>query len=239
MISKYSGIETYFEEAGPRLAAMGHEVVVYCRTHFTPAVAWHKGMRVVRLPTIRSKHFETAIHTCSEHHPCRSFAGCDVVHYHALGPALLSFLPRLFGKKTVVTVQGLDGRRKKWGAFASFVLRCGERAAARFPDQTMVVSKTLHEYFRESYGVDTAYVPNGAIYPRSAAPARTYILRRGLKPVGHRTYLFPRPVFARKKLPPADRGLSSGLRHQCQARTRGRFQLFRRIRQAVAQSGQR
>jgi hypothetical protein len=63
VISKYSGIEAYYEEVGRRLANMGHEVTVYCRNYFTPALAKHNGMKLQRLPTIRSKHLETLIHT--------------------------------------------------------------------------------------------------------------------------------------------------------------------------------
>lgn len=111
VISKYSGIENYYEEVGKRLTGMGHEVTAYCRTYFTPAVREHNGIRVVRLPTLRSKHLETLLHTMlSTLHVLMQ--PCDVVHYHALGPSLFSFLPRLAGKKTVVTVQGLDWKRK-------------------------------------------------------------------------------------------------------------------------------
>src|SRR5207248_7349885 len=125
-----------------RLGASGGDVTVYCRNYFTPDIAGHAGMRLVRLPTIRSKHLETLIHTfLSTLHVCFS-RRCDIVHYHCLGPALFSFLPRIFGKKTVVTVQGLDWKRKKWGRIASAALRCGEKASARFPDATVVVSRT-------------------------------------------------------------------------------------------------
>jgi hypothetical protein len=125
VVSKYSGIESYYEQAGHELARLGHEVTVYCRTYFTPPVKTHNGMRVRRLPTIRSKHLETALHTLlSTVHAMAS--DCDIVHYHCLGPALFSFLPRLVGKRTVVTVQGLDWQRGKWGWIASRVLRLGE-----------------------------------------------------------------------------------------------------------------
>ena len=63
VISKYSGIETYYEEVGRRLVEMGHDITVYCRTYFTPALKEYKGMRLVCLPTIRSKHLETLVHT--------------------------------------------------------------------------------------------------------------------------------------------------------------------------------
>jgi glycosyltransferase involved in cell wall biosynthesis len=179
VISRYSGIEAYYEEVGRQLAERGHEVTVYCRTHFTPPVKTHKGMRLVRLPTIRSKHLETFVHTfLSSIHA--SFSRSQIIHYHALGPALFSFLPRLAGKKTVVTVQGLDWQRKKWGRAASWVLRLGERAAVRFPNATMVVSRTLQDHYRASYGSETSYVPNGSRLRERSKPAR--ILDWGLEP---------------------------------------------------------
>ncbi len=160
VISKYAGIETYYEEVGKRLVTQGHDVTIYCRSYFTPPVDQHAGMRIVRLPTIRSKHLDTLIHTfLSTVHAV--FSPCDIVHYHALGPALFSFLPRLTGKKTVVTVQGLDWKRKKWGRLASSVLRLGEKAAVRMPDATMVVSRTLQDYYRNRYNKLPEYVPNG------------------------------------------------------------------------------
>jgi glycosyltransferase involved in cell wall biosynthesis len=117
-------------------------------------------MRLVRLPTIRSKHMDTVIHTMlSTAHAV--FGDSDIVHYHALGPALFSFIPRMLGKKTLVTVQGLDWQRKKWGRIAAAVLRAGEQGAIRLPSATMVVSETLQKYYRDRYGVETLYVPNG------------------------------------------------------------------------------
>jgi len=166
VVSKYSGIESYYEQAGHELARLGHEVTVYCRSYFTPPMDRHNGMRVRRLPTIRSKHLETVVHTLlSTAHAMTS--DYDVVHYHCLGPALFSFLPRLAGKKTVVTVQGLDWQRGKWGRIASRILRWGEAAAVSSPDATMVVSRTLQQHYRQQYKRDTIYVPNGAtVAPR-------------------------------------------------------------------------
>jgi glycosyltransferase involved in cell wall biosynthesis len=103
VVSKYSGIESYYEETGKLLVQEGYDVTAYCRSYFTPDLPTHEGMRLVRLPTIRSKHLETLVHTLlSTVHVM--FSNCDVVHFHALGPALFSFFPRLTGKKTLVTV---------------------------------------------------------------------------------------------------------------------------------------
>ena len=186
VISKYSGIETYYEEVGARLAAMGHEVTAYCRTYFTPPVGEHNGIRVVRLPTQRSKHLETFVHTfLSTLHVL--VQPCDVVHYHALGPALFSFIPRLAGKKTVVTVQGLDWQRRKWGRIASVVLRLGERASVNLPNSTMVVSRTLQRHYWESHGAETTYVPNGGFLRELRSPDK--ILSWGLETENYILYL--------------------------------------------------
>ena len=185
VISKYSGIESYYEEVGKHLAAMGHEVTVYCRSYFTPNLAEHNGMRLVRLPTLRSKHLETVIHTALStlHALTRRY---DLVHYHTVGSALFSFLPRMMGIKTAVTVQGLDWQRRKWGRLASAVLRLGGEASMRFPSGTMVVSRALEQWYQEQ-GAEVVYVPNGGMLRERMEPRAT--LEWGLRPGGYVLFL--------------------------------------------------
>ena len=178
VISRYSGIETYYEEAGGSLAQMGHDVTVYCRSYFTPEQSHYRDMRLVRLPTLRTKHLDTLLHTfLSTLHACRE--KYDVVHYHTLGPAVFSYFPRLFGIRTVVTVQGLDWRRKKWGRLASAALRLGEWAAVALPDRTIVVSRTLRNYFRRVHAVETEFIPNGTAL--ASRPCGPYLTKWGLE----------------------------------------------------------
>src|SRR6266566_7881017 len=148
VISKYSGIETYYEEVGRRLAANGDDVTVYCRNYFTPAIARYNNMRLVRLPTISSKHLETVTHTfLSTLHVC--FSRCDVVHYHCLGPALFSFLPRLFGKKPSSRFRGWTGNAKNGDA--SRRLSCDGVRKPR-PDFQMRLS-SCHKSFSSITGL--------------------------------------------------------------------------------------
>jgi len=186
VVSKYSGIETYYEEVGGRLAEMGHSVSAYCRSYFTPELKHYRGIRIVRLPTIRTRSLETLFHTwLSTLHALRG--NCEIVHYHCLGPALFSFLPRLFGKKTVVTVQGLDWQRKKWGRIASTVLRAGEWAASQFPNTTIVVSKTLQKHYLNRHGDNTVYVPNGTSLKEKTSAG--HLSKWGLTPGGYILFL--------------------------------------------------
>jgi len=186
VVSKYSGIEAYYEEVGSRLAEMGHDVTIYCRSHFTPAVAKYQGMRILRFPTVRSKHFETLIHTglSTAHAVTQKY---DIVHYHALGPALFSFIPRFFGQKSAVTVQGLDWQRRKWGRVASAVLKIGEHASATFPTGTTVVSRVLQQRFRKAHSIEPAYVPNGGVIRDWVEPHK--ILEWGIEPGNYVLFL--------------------------------------------------
>lgn len=175
----YGGIERHVEEIGRRLVAMGHQVDVFCRLHYTaPGITCHN-INLLRRPSVNTKHFDTVTHVvwATVESMMRRY---DIVQFHALGPSLLAGLPRLTGARTVVTVHGLDWQREKWGRTASWFLRQCEGPAAHFPDRTIVVSKTLRDYFNTHHHCDAAFIPNGTnLLP--ARPARK-ILQLGLTP---------------------------------------------------------
>lgn len=179
VVGTYSGIETYYEEVGARLAALGHEVTAYCRSYFTPDLPEHRGIRIRRLPCLRTKHLETLSHSLLSTLLVCLRRRHDVVQFHAVGSAVLSGVPRLFGCATVVSVRGLDWQRGKWGATARRALRLGEWAAVRFPSATVVVSHTLQRHFAESHGRPTFCIPN-AVEPVRHRPAER-IRRFGLE----------------------------------------------------------
>lgn len=175
----YGGIEKHVEEIAGRLVQRGHEVDVFCRLYYTAADATYRGVHLLRRPSIHTKHFDTATHVAwsTAEAMLRRY---DVVHFHALGPSLFAALPRLTGSKTVVTVHGLDWQREKWGKVASWFLKRCEGPSVRFPNRTIVVSKTLRAYFAKEYGKDTVFIPNGTNLP-SPRPAKK-ILQLGLEP---------------------------------------------------------
>jgi glycosyltransferase involved in cell wall biosynthesis len=158
--SAYSGIERYYEEVGSRLAARGNRLLIYTRPHFSGSGRSHEGMDLVPLPTIRWKHLETLVHSIlSTIDVC--FRRVDIVQYHALGSSPLAWIPRLMGKKTVVSVRGLDWQRAKWGRVARSYLRFCERTSVSCPNRTAVVSKGLRDHYMKRFGRDVRYIPNG------------------------------------------------------------------------------
>ena len=175
----YGGIERHVEELATRLAARGHDVTVYCRPHYSKVHGEYRGVNLVVIPSIRTKHLDTATH-CAFAIPHILSHDYDIVHIHALGPSIFSSIPRVTGAKTAVTVHGLDWQREKWGAIATWILRRCENTSIYFPDRTIVVSKALREYFSVTRDAAVTYIPNGTVLPCVREPEK--IREMGIEP---------------------------------------------------------
>ena len=90
-----------------------------------------------------------------------------MVHIHAEGPAFFAWLPKMFGKRVVVTVHGIDWQREKWqSGLGSKFIHQGEKNAAKYADEVIVLSKGVQDYFKETYGRETHFIPNGVNRPQ-------------------------------------------------------------------------
>lgn len=162
--AKSGGVEKYVEQLALRMAEKGHEVFVYARPHYTdPALRAWKGVHIVHLPSIPTKHLDAISHTFfSTVHAL--FGRYDIIHYQAVGPSLLSFIPAFLLRhaKVIATFHCRDYFHKKWGWVARKALRFGEWVACRAPKKTIVVSKELREYVAKSSGRRAEFIPNGA-----------------------------------------------------------------------------
>ncbi len=184
--ASYSGFETCAEELGARLGERGHDVTVYCRVpHISHTGRAYRGMRLVKLPTIRSKHLDTITHTFLS--SLHALGGrYDIALYFNVGNSPLTWIPRVAGQRVVLNVDGLDWRRKKWGRFArGYILAC-ERWATRLPHRVVTDSRRVQQYYRERHGAASTYIAYGA-EPVSTPPG-PHLQRYGLKP--HRYVLF-------------------------------------------------
>ncbi|MGB5963083.1 MAG: glycosyltransferase family 4 protein [Coleofasciculaceae cyanobacterium] len=162
--AKQGGIENYCAEVYPRMVAQGHSVDLFARSSYTDS-AWldnydFEGVKVRSLPSLPLRGIDAFISSALGA-IASSTTKYDIVHFHALGPSLFSWLPKLASRaKVVVTCQGLDWQRAKWGNTSSTLILMGERAAVRHADEIIVVSKNLQSYFFETYGRQTVYIPN-------------------------------------------------------------------------------
>ncbi|MBI2845911.1 MAG: DUF1972 domain-containing protein [Chloroflexi bacterium] len=184
--ASYSGFETCVEELGSRLVAQGHQVTVYCRAHHIPyREPTYKGMRLIILPTVRNKYLDTIFHTfLSSLHAF--FQPYDIVLMFISGNSLVSFIPRLSGKKVVLNVDGLDWKRQKWPSLAKKYIQWAEFLATKLPNVMVTDSRVIQEYYRQKYGHNAPYIPYGSEV--QSLPPGQYLLRFGLQP--RRYFLF-------------------------------------------------
>jgi glycosyltransferase involved in cell wall biosynthesis len=156
--SSYGGIERVLSELCPRLAHFGNDVDVYSRLDV--AFADRPGLRAIPTPSFGGKHFETISRSIIS--LARAMGKYDLIHFHAVGPGILTPATRLFGQKTLVTIHGLDHERDKWSPLARLSLQLAEKVLARNADKISTVSENLRRYFDERYDSGAVFIPNGA-----------------------------------------------------------------------------
>lgn len=156
--SRQGGVEVAVGELSGWMVRKGHKVTCYNRGGKDGV--W-KGVRLKSVPVLGrigpgavSSSFFAAL--------CSAVSNAEVVHIHAEGPAFWCWIPKLLGKRVVVTIHGLDWQREKWKkSFGKHYLRMGEKMAASFADTIIVLSRNMQDYFRKTYGRDTVWIPNG------------------------------------------------------------------------------
>ena len=186
--SRDGGVEVVVSNLAPRLAELGYDVTCYNRTNEQKKklrrdgnlMREYKGVHMIWTPTIDRRGL-AAMTSSVIATVMASFSRYDLIHFHTEGPCVLCGLPRLMGKKVVVTIHGLDHMRQKWGRFASAYIMAGEKAAVRHAHSIIVLSEGVKTYFREKYGRETVLIPNG-IDPAEKRPACEITKQFGLAP---------------------------------------------------------
>ncbi len=176
--SREGGVEIVVEELAVRMADRGHQVTVYNRKGRHVSTGERKqdvtggensgrycGVRILTVPTFEKKSLNAVVYSFLA--AIRALFGhFDVIHFHAEGPCSMLPIPHLFGIRTVATIHGLDWQRAKWGGFATKFLLFGEKMAAKYADEVIVLSENVKQYFKETYGRETVLIPNGIQRPQ-------------------------------------------------------------------------
>lgn len=193
--SREGGVEVVVDELSTRYVKLGHRVDAYNRSGYHVSGKEfdesrgkiYEGIRLITIPTFKSSSLNAMVYSVLASFRLL-FGRYDVVHYHAEGPCTMLWLPKLFGYHVVATIHGLDWQRSKWGGFAASVLKFGERMAARRADDVIVLSKNVQDYFRETYGRETLFIPNGVNRPERVE-ARAIKEMYGLEKDGYILFL--------------------------------------------------
>ena len=162
------GVEAHCEHLYPILVKKGCDVTVITRkTYVDPALKEYKGVKLVPVRNPRKKSLEAIIHTFLAVLKAKSM-GCDILHIHAIGPALLVPFARMLGLKVVMTNHGPDYDRQKWGGFAKGMLRLGEYCGSKWANKVISISKPIADNLRLKYRCAAEIIPNGVAVPEIA-----------------------------------------------------------------------
>lgn len=146
------GVETHCEELFPRIARRGLDVTVIRRSSYVrDSLTEWKGVKLVNIDCPKKKSFEAIIHTFRAINEAKRL-GADVLHIHAIGPALLVPYAKMLGMRVVFTHHGPDYDRDKWGKAAKTILKLGERMGCMFADDVIVISDVIRNLIKEKYG---------------------------------------------------------------------------------------
>lgn len=175
-LSREGGVEIVVKELCTRMVKAGHKVTCYNRSgHHVSGAEYDRkteytGIRQRSVPTIEKKGL-AAVSSSFFAALCSAFGRYDVVHIHAEGPAFFCWIPKMFGKRVIVTVHGIDWQREKWkSGFGSKFIRRGEKNAVKYADEIIVLSVGVQEYFEKTYGRKTRFIPNGVNRPEIQKP---------------------------------------------------------------------
>lgn len=187
MPASYGGFETFAEHLSTRLVARGHEVTVYCRSHYvSPNLKEHKGVRLKVLPTIRHKYFDTIAHTfLSALHGMTSRYDAALICNAANAP--FAPLLRLAGTPVAINVDGLEHQRKKWNWMGRrYYLLC-ERLSTWLPNEVVTDARVIQEYYKARYKTASTMIAYGADVERRRDQEAAN--RWGVEPDGYALYV--------------------------------------------------
>jgi glycosyltransferase involved in cell wall biosynthesis len=177
------GVEVVVDALIPHLVALGHRITIYGYNSYTKNSDDYFGARVRTVPGIDAKNLEMITHMWNASLAARR-ERFDIVHIHSTDPCLLAWLPRpRIG--LVATSHGQAYIRKKWGRAARAMSKAAERLFIRIPDAVTCVSRPLCDHYREKYGREVTYIPNGIAVREP--PGESRLAEWGLAPRG---YLF-------------------------------------------------
>ena len=178
--ANYGGFETFAEECSAGLAARGHQVTVYGRSHYVPKnLKTHRGVNLVVLPTLKWKYTDTVVHSFFSilHALFRKY---DVILICNAANSLYAWMPRILGIPVVVNVDGIERLRRKWNRLGQAYYHFCEYLSTCFPNVIVTDAKVIEQYYRDRYAAASVFIPYGTTTQKQ--DSREILEKCGLTP---------------------------------------------------------
>ena len=161
------GVETHCEELFPLIAEKNYDITIIRRKGYVKDhLHQYKGIKLYDLTAPKKKAFEAITHTFKAISLAKFKLKADVIHIHAVGPALAIPYAKLLGLKVVFTHHGPDYDRDKWGRTAKKALLLGEKLGIKYSDEVIVISNVINDIIKIKYQKTNAHlIHNGVPQP--------------------------------------------------------------------------
>ncbi len=161
--ANYGGFETFAEECAAGLAARGHTVTVYGRSHYvSKALKTHRGAQLVVLPTLKWKYTDTVVHSfLSILHSL--FRRYDLILICNAANSIYAWLPRILGIPVVINVDGIERLRQKWNLLGKAYYRLCEYLSTLLPNAIVTDAQVIQQYYQDRYGASSVFIPYGTM----------------------------------------------------------------------------
>jgi glycosyltransferase involved in cell wall biosynthesis len=166
----YSGYEIFVKELAERLVNRGYEVTIYNHRNLFPSrPKMIKGIRLIYIPTIERKtlsqfiySFQSMIHAC--------FQSYDLIFVVNSANGPLGLLPKIFGKKAVINVDGLEWHRPKWKGLGAVYFYWASKSATKLYDWVVTDSLEMQKIYKNEFRCPSTVIAYGADIRHSESP---------------------------------------------------------------------
>jgi glycosyltransferase involved in cell wall biosynthesis len=160
--AQYGGFETFAEELATRLTRRGIEVTVFCEGNRKDGPSDYSGIRLEYAPAPRIGPLTTLLFDLR----CLWYArkDYDIVYMLGYGASIFCFLPRLWGTKVWINMDGVEWARSKWGRSAKLWFKLMEAAAMWTADRIICDARGIlsHLGSRHKHMPPVSVIPYGA-----------------------------------------------------------------------------
>jgi glycosyltransferase involved in cell wall biosynthesis len=159
-----AGADKFAEELFTRLVQRGFEVTAYNRAYEenSQQVGNYKGIKLINLKTVKSKGFDTLLHSLKATWHIITHNTGDIVHIQNGGNSIWSIPLRLFGKKVFISQDGVDWKRDKWPWYGKLYLYLSTFLTARAPNAVIFDNIFAKELFEQRFHKTYNFIPFGS-----------------------------------------------------------------------------
>lgn len=147
--ARYGGFETFAEELASRLVVGGVDVTVYCEANDLPLPSSYRGINLKYLSASEYGPLTTIFFDmrCLWH----ARKTYDVVYMLGYGATPFCFIPRLWGRKVWLNVDGIEWARAKWSKMGQAYFKLMEWFSTWVPNRVIADAEGIKNHLESRH----------------------------------------------------------------------------------------